>query len=192
LLRNDFADLILDRLENRFGAFDPGAGGRADVKWIWPPSISGKKSGQPTSNIVPPRPSINAATIGNDQSPGEAGSASNFEYPSRSRSKPRSNAPEIREKKPVGVASSVRRRSLRSSRPIVIGVPGSAITRRKPAFANTTASPSGVNRYLAGPSREHHRGEHAADGKRSNQRRHRDFGGAVQRRLGKRHALLGP
>ena len=39
---------------------------------------------------------------------------------------------------------------------------------------------------------EHHRGEHAADGKRRNQRRHRDFGGAVQRRLGKRHALFGP
>ena len=32
LLRNDFADLVLDRLENRLGAFDAGAGRSANVK----------------------------------------------------------------------------------------------------------------------------------------------------------------
>ena len=32
LLRNDFADLVLDRLENRLGAFDAGSRGRADVE----------------------------------------------------------------------------------------------------------------------------------------------------------------
>jgi hypothetical protein len=39
---------------------------------------------------------------------------------------------------------------------------------------------------------EHDRCKHAADGKRRDQGRHRDFGGAMQRRLRKRHALFGP
>ena len=44
---------------------------------------------------------------------------------------------------------------------------------------------------LGRPFEEHHRGEHAADGQRRDQGRHGDAGGAVQRRLRQRHALLG-
>jgi len=32
LLRNDFANLVLDRLEYRLGAFDAGSGGSTNVK----------------------------------------------------------------------------------------------------------------------------------------------------------------
>ena len=58
-------------------------------------------------------------------------------------------------------------------------------------MANTTARPSGVNRYRAGPSRKTHRGEHARDGERGDERRHGDSGRAVQGRFRKRHAFLG-
>ena len=41
-LRNDFADLVLDRLEDVFGGLDPGAGRRADVK-LDLPAVDGRK-----------------------------------------------------------------------------------------------------------------------------------------------------
>src|ERR1700722_3182836 len=42
------------------------------------------------------------------------------------------------------------------------------------------------------PIKEHHRREHTTDGQRRHQRRHRDFCGTVQRRIGKRLVLFGP
>jgi len=40
--RNDFPNLVLNRLENGFGRFDPGAGGSADVE-LDLPTIDGRK-----------------------------------------------------------------------------------------------------------------------------------------------------
>src|SRR3982074_1830556 len=69
--------------------------------------MSGKKSRPTSNNITAPRPSINTATIGT-MARRRSSVVRSFEYPSRRRSNPRSNAANIREKRPLGVPSSLR------------------------------------------------------------------------------------
>ena len=56
-------------------------------------------------------------------------------------------------------------------------------------MANTTASPSGVNRNFAGPSRNTTDVNTQLIASVETMRRHRNAGGAVQRRGGKIHAF---
>ena len=61
VLRNDLADLVLDRLENAFGGLDAGAGGRADMKLDLAAVDGGKKSRPTSINSTPPSASIETA-----------------------------------------------------------------------------------------------------------------------------------
>ncbi len=51
------------------------------------------------------------------------------------------------------------------------------------SIANTTASASGTNRITRHAGQEEHRHEHDTDTQRRDERRHRDFAGAVENRL---------
>ena len=77
-----------------------------------------------------------------------------------------------------------------SSRPMVIGV---SVRDRRIGREHREHHGEAERReqVFRRPVEEHHRGEHAADGERRNERRHRDPRRAMQRRIGQRLPLLG-
>ena len=107
LFRNDFADLVLDLLEYRLGAFDAGPGGSANVKLDLAAVDQREKVPANEQQHYCAEAEYQARRQQVRWPAGASSSVRIFTYPSRSRSKPRSNAADIREKKPGGVPSSV-------------------------------------------------------------------------------------
>ncbi len=104
--RNHFTDLVFDGLEDRLGSFDAGSGRSANMKLDLAAVDQREEVPADQPQHHPAEPSISTATTGTINRR-RSNIARNFEYPSRSRSKPRSNAAVARENKPAGVPSAV-------------------------------------------------------------------------------------
>ena len=185
---NDLANLVLDRLEDRFGRLDAGPGRRADVE-LDLAAVDGRKE------------------IAADEHQHHSAEREHQDGDDRNDERRLSS---IREQLDIALAHALEA-ALEGA--MEAGKTGRAAARRRHVLAleqqtdddrrqrprqavgrqhrEHDGEPERREQILRRPFEEDDRGEDAADRERRDQGRHRDAGGAVQRRLRQRHPLLG-